>query len=119
MFVGRGVAFGFGDALGRGVEEDACFFVDVVFFFGVGAGVGVPVKKCFTVLNTPSAARASTAIPKPSVETMVSIRNFFIAITIRLGRKLLQNRAIHANPGLEILYRKVLVRRVRPTIGQS
>ena len=114
--VGRGVGFGFGEALACGVEDEECFFVDVVFFFGVGAGVGVPVKKCFTEFRIAGAASASPAIPKPSVETKVNISNFFITTGIRSGGKLLQNRLVHADPCLEVFHGKVLVRRMRATI---
>ena len=87
---GEREAFGLGDAVLRGVGVGECFFVVVVvfFFFRVGAGVGVPVKNCFTLPRRPSSAARSSVVPA-STSTQQNPKIVFFIRLVRLGRQLL------------------------------
>ena len=121
--VGRGDVdfFGFGDSsgLGEGVGERFREAEEEDELFDFFRGGGVLVKKSFILPNNPSsAARALMSKPTPSATTMKIAKILFMRCAPPSGRKLLQDRFVHANSGFHIFDREILVRRMRPAIRQ-
>ena len=99
--------------------------VGVAFFFrlcGFGVGVGVGLEKSFLILSS----RYSSCSPRASADTLIRMlreiaSNTRTVIFIRRsgGGQLLEHSLIHSNTGVEILQRKILIRRMRAAIGQG
>lgn len=113
-----------GASLGAALGDLAAAGDEWVFFSFGGFGVGVwRTKRRFSlspsVSSFSSVARANGIPIAKAIEISKMKRSLLFAPTVsRLCGQLLKHRLIHANAGLEIFQRKILVRRMRAAILQ-
>jgi hypothetical protein len=113
-----------GDADGEGVGIAFFFVVDFLRCFGFGVGVGL--TKNLLILSpkdSPSAVpRACTATAIDPLNAITSNKRIVILIPmvsyLPQRGQFLQHSLIHSYAGVEILERKIFVRRMRPAIMQ-
>ena len=120
--VSLGLALGLGVARAPGDGLGASFFLGLVVFRFLrdGVGVGVRVKKSFTFSandsSCSSVARTGAATANAARITIKTRNLLFIS---KSGRQFLEHSLIHPDARVEILQRKILIRRMRAAIWQS
>ena len=118
--VGLGVGetfFCFRSAVGDGVG--VAFFVEPFRCLRVGVGVGVG-SKIFLIFvpNDSSALPGVTIIPK-QIAAMRNLRRIILVAVNKSAHELLKDGFVETNPAFEIFERKILVRGMRPTVGEG
>jgi len=109
--------FCFGEAAGDGLAVG--FFAERFRCFRAGVGVGVGSKIfLISVPNDSSALPGVTIIPK-QIAAMRKLRRIILVAVNKSARELLKDGFVETNPAFEIFERKILVRRMRPTVGEG
>ena len=107
----------FGEAEGDGLGVD--FFAERFRCFRTGVGVGVGSRIFLIFVPNDSAALPGVTIIPKQIAAMRKLRRIILVAVNKSAREFLKDGFVETNPAFEIFERKILVRGMRPTVGEG